>query len=246
MGLLLYFVLASVAILTSILSALVGMAGGTVLLAALTLFLPLAAVIPVHGTVQLVSNFSRAFILRTYIHKKIFCYFLLGAPLGAFASTLLIKYIVSTQFLFGLIVLLILYTVFKPERLPSIMLKYWQFSILGFVIGFLGLLIGATGPLVSVFFLRKDLKKEEIVATTASIQILTHVLKIPAFLYLGFNYLEYWPLIMVMLVGAIIGTQIGVKFLNTMHTHTFVFLYKLTLLFIATYIAFKNIIIHYI
>lgn len=241
MNLILYLTLAFIAVGTSIISAVVGMAGGIVLLAILTLVLPWGVVIPIHGIVQLVSNFSRAFILRKHIHLPIFLYFLLGAPFGAMFSTQLIQKISSPLIPSILIICLIIYTVFKPKRLPAIQLQYWQYSILGFVTGFLGLLIGATGPFLAVFFFREDLKKEEIVATTASVQILTHSLKIPAFLYLGFNYLEHLPLISIMIVGAIIGTELGIKILNRMNPALFTRFYKTVLLLIAIHLLFKNV-----
>lgn len=241
MTLSLYAFLALVSVTTSIISALVGMAGGTVLLAVLTVVLPWSVVIPVHGLVQLVSNFSRAFILRKHVHRRIFSYFLMGAPFGALLSVLLVQYVGVNELPFILMISLIMYTVFKPKKLPAIKLQFWQFSILGFVSAFLGLLIGATGPLLAVFFLRDDLNKEEIVATTSSIQILTHSLKIPAFLYLGFDYATYWPLIALMLIGAVVGTEIGVKVLSKMNTQMFTTVYKVALFFIAIHLLLKNV-----
>ena len=56
---------------TSILSAVVGMAGGITLLAVMLLFLEPLAAIPLHGVIQLVSNSSRAWP-RWYIARARF------------------------------------------------------------------------------------------------------------------------------------------------------------------------------
>ena len=53
-----------VAMLTSILSGVIGMGGGILLFSCMTLFLTLDVIVPVHGVVQLSSNSSRVWMLR--------------------------------------------------------------------------------------------------------------------------------------------------------------------------------------
>ena len=60
-------VLAGAAFGTSILSAILGMAGGIVLLSVMLLFLEPLVAIPLHGVVQLVSNGSRTWIQRSHV-----------------------------------------------------------------------------------------------------------------------------------------------------------------------------------
>src|SRR6478736_1374475 len=59
--------LAFVAVLTSIVSGVMGMAGGMLLLAVMLLRLEPAVAIPLHGIVQMVSNGSRAWFLRKHV-----------------------------------------------------------------------------------------------------------------------------------------------------------------------------------
>ena len=59
-------ILSAVALATSVLSAVVGMAGGITLLSVMLLFLEPLAAIPLHGVIQLVSNSSRAVIQRRH------------------------------------------------------------------------------------------------------------------------------------------------------------------------------------
>lgn len=242
MSILIYGFLFLLAVSTSIVSAVVGMAGGIILLSVLSVFFPFSFVIPVHGIVQLVSNLSRAVLLRTYIHRKIFIYFLLGVPFGTLLAVLTIKNLEIGNFPIFLIVLLIFYAVFKPKSMPSIKLKYWQFAPLGLVAGFLGMFVGATGPMLGVFFLRDDLNKKQIIATTASAQIVNHFLKIPAFLFLGFDFIKHVDLILAMVIGSIVGTEIGIKILDRLSERYFIVFYKTTLVIIAIYLTIKNLI----
>ncbi len=231
-----------ISIFTSAISGVVGMAGGVTLLACMTLVLPMSVVIPVHGVIQLLSNGLRTFYLRKNLNLNIFGYFLLGAPIGAFLSFYFIQGLPSEKIPLLIIIVFIFYVVFKPKTLPSIRLKPWQYSIVGLTSGFLGLLIGATGAFLAPFFLRDDFTKEEIISTQASCQMVTHILKIPVFLSLSFNYFEYQYLILVMLVGTVLGTSGGVKILTKMNPKIFVYLYKTVLVLVAIRLIIKVII----
>jgi uncharacterized membrane protein YfcA len=213
-------------------SAIVGMAGGVTLLSILIIFLPYHVVIPIHGAVQLVSNFTRSLFLRKYIHYKFFCFYALGLPVGALVSISLLKQIDNVLLPKLLIVLFIFYVLFKPKKLPKVVLPAWGFSFVGVISGILSLLIGATGPFLAPFFLRDDLKKEQIIATKASVQAITHLLKIPAFIYLGFPYFEYLSLSVSLVLATIIGTKIGIQLLGKIDERIFRLLYK-TALFAA-------------
>lgn len=231
----------TLSIFTSIISAVVGAAGGIVLLGGMTLVLPVAATIPVHGLTQLLSNSLRTFYLRHNVVLAFFKYFVVGAPLGALLAFYFIKSLPSDKVPLILIVLFILYMVFKPKSMPAIKLKAWQFGLLGLAAGFMGILVGATGPLLAPFFLRDDLTKEEIVSTQACCQTVTHVIKIPVFLGLGFAYLDYQVLILLMFIGTVIGTTLGVKFLKKMNPKVFVYIYKTVLVLVAVKLLTINV-----
>ena len=78
-------ILAAVALVTSMLSAIVGMAGGIVLLSVMLLFLEPLVAIPLHGVIQLVSNGSRTIIQRRHVRWPIigsYALLLLPASIG--------------------------------------------------------------------------------------------------------------------------------------------------------------------
>lgn len=226
-------------IVTSIISAVVGMAGGVTLLSIMALFLPWQQLVPIHGIAQLTSNSSRAFYLRQYIVWRIFLPFLVGVPLGAFVAVFLVVQLSSQQVPLLLIALLIFYVLFKPKKMPKIQIPAWSFVFVGVISGFLGILVGATGPLLAVFFLRDDLNKEQIIATKAISQFATHVIKIPSFLFLGFAYQEHWPLIVVLVVAALVGTRMGVFVLGKVNDRLFLWLYQTALFLAAIRILYK-------
>ncbi len=236
MSSLILLVLAAVG--TSIISAVLGMAGGVVLLSLMTLFLPIHTLVPIHGVVQLVSNSSRSFSLRRHIDVKILAPFLLGLPFGVFASYALLKTAPDPRIFLVAISLAIIFAVFRGKSRP-IMIPHKAFILVGVVSGFLSLLIGATGPFLAMFFLRSDLSKEQIIATKASTQLFTHLLKIPAFFALAFDYGAWSKEIILMSLGVILGTQIGVASLKRINTTWFWYLFRTALIFAAARLLFK-------
>ncbi|OUR97340.1 hypothetical protein A9Q84_13530 [Halobacteriovorax marinus] len=225
--------------LTAIISAVSGMGGGIVLLSILTLFLDISVIVPIHGVVQLISNSTRTWLLRDNVIRKIFLWFCAGVPIGTLISIKIIKTIQNKDIFLIFIAVLIFYSVFKPKRLPEIKLPYWCFSFVGVCVGILGPLIGATGPFIAPFFIRSDFTKEQIVATKSSVQVVGHLVKLPTFFYLGFNYLEHVNLIAVLTVGALLGTHLGVKILGKIQEKSFRYIFKGALLFAGLRILYK-------
>ena len=230
--------LSIIAIVTSTLSGTIGMGGGVLLLSAMTFFLPISVIVPIHGVVQLVSNSSRSLFLRTYLRKKLILSFSLGAPLGAIGSTYLITQITNKHYFFLAISLTILFALFRPKNV-KIDLPEKYFFIIGLTVGFLGLLVGATGPFIAPFFLNERFSKEEIVANKAMVQTIGHLVKIPAFLSIGFFYQDYLALIGSLIIATIIGTKIGTKLLGKINKNLFNRLFKGALIFAAFKLLFK-------
>ena len=202
------------AFFTSIISATVGMAGGTVLLSIMLFFLPAAGAIPLHAANQLISNASRSWLLRSHIRWDFFTPFAFAAIIGNVASTWLLKTTVDLRHAPLLISIIILYSVFKPRRLPNIHPKRAGFFIVGLVIGFLGMFIGATGLILGTCFVRDDMKKEEILATQGAMQSFNHFTKILGFLWLGFDYIPWLIPLGLMMIATTLGTKYGVSLIK--------------------------------
>jgi uncharacterized membrane protein YfcA len=75
---------------TSALTAAFGVGGGVAMLALMGLFVPVAALIPVHGAVQLGSNSGRAWRQRENIRAHVARPFIAGSVVGAIAGAFLV------------------------------------------------------------------------------------------------------------------------------------------------------------
>ena len=87
---------------------------------------------------------------------------------------------------------------------------------MGFLAGTAALTVGAVGPLIAPLFARRHYVKERLIATKAVCQLSTHVLKIPAFLWLrpDLDLGRLGALAAVMIVVVIPGTLIGKRLLT--------------------------------
>ncbi len=223
----------------SIISSVTGMAGGVLMFAAMGAFMPMRPLIAIHGAVQIFNNAARGWFLRSDIRWGMCLPFGIGAVIGAALTTLLIARYISDLFPLILLAVLIFYTLFKPEWLPHIRIRERNFFWVGILTGCVGILVGAVDPLLGVFFLRDDLTKEEIVATKSTMQLLCHLTKIPAFIFLGFAFSEHLGLIAVFTVAAILGTRYGVYLLSRIDTRFFFTVMKIALLIAGLRVCFQ-------
>ena len=234
-----WLILLPAALLTSIISGFVGMAGGITLLAVLTFIYPIHVLLPLHGTVQFFSNISRTFMLRHEVRRPVLIAFLPGVIPGALAAWTLLLHLPHTEWILILIIVLLFYTALRPQNLPELRIGRPGFFVLGMVTGFLGPLMGATGPLLAPFFLRSDYRKEEIVATKAACQMITHVVKFPVFFSLGFRYGDYAAELLVMVAGVVVGTRIGITVLRRASPGRFLFFLKLAMVLTGVRLILK-------
>lgn len=211
--------------LTSLVSGVLGMAGGMMLMGVLGLWLPVASAMVLHGVVQASANGSRAFLLRQHIRWQILPRYLAGAVLAYFLLNWL-RIVPSKKVLFltlGSFPLLAL-ALHRVVRL-DIMRKSSN-VIAGFVVTATQILAGASGPILDVFYLNSSLNRHEIVASKAITQTLGHLLKL--FFYAqvilesnGESFrLNLW-ILPVAIVLAICGTDLGKTFLQRLSERQF-------------------------
>ena len=170
------FTLLVIVLVTATISGVFGMAGGLMLMGALTLAMPVSAAMVTHGAVQFVSNGWRAVLHRRHINWRIIVMYGLGSAIAA-----------------GLLALII----YDPT-------KAWVYLMLGLVPGLawlpkgsfhldaakpahavacglsvtgLNVIAGVSGPLLDVFFVRTELTRHQIVATKAATQAFSHTVK---------------------------------------------------------------------
>lgn len=216
--------------LASMITSITGMAGGVLMFAAMSVFMPVRSLIAIHGTVQIFNNAARSWFLRHHIRWGMCLPFAIGAIIGAIVTTLFIVQYVGEFFPLLLLVGLIAYTLFKPKRMPSFKIPDKYFFLVGIATGSMGIIAGAIDPLLAVFFLRDDLTKEEVVSNKSMMQLFAHLTKIPAFLFLGFSFLDNAYLIIILSLAAVFGAKLGIIVLRYINTRVFFILMKLALL----------------
>lgn len=230
-------ILALAAFLTSIVSAIIGVAGGMMLLAVMLLFVDPLVAIPLHGAVQLVSNASRARLQRAHVERGIVLRYsallLPGGMVGLFVVQQL-----SPDVVRALIGVFVLVATWAPQLLllgfrTDGADPHRRFVWLGGMIGLLNMSIGATGPLAAPFFLNIGLSRQGVVGTSAACQAVGHLIKIALFAAAGFAFAD-WLLPLGLLATAVVaGTWIGTRLLDRVSERVFVPLFKTALTLIA-------------
>ncbi|MBW8016170.1 MAG: sulfite exporter TauE/SafE family protein [Planctomycetes bacterium] len=234
-------ILTAAAVVCSVISGMTGMGGGTILLAIIASMVPTEFVVPLHGTVQLISNSTRLALFFKHIRWKIIVFFLIGIVPGAIFGISIFKMLDKNiiKLLMGIFILAVTWIPkSRTERTSSFAL----FLPIGFVSGLIGIFFGAIGPFIAPFFMRKDIIKEQLVATKAACQAISHVIKIILFGFIGINVFANWQLLIALGIAVILGTMIGKKLLGKLSDKTFKRIFKILL----TIIAFRIVILQII
>ena len=232
------------AFLTSAISAVLGMGGGIILLGIMAIIIPEGyMVIALHGIIQLVSNTTRTYVFRKSLSKKIIKEFSVGAFIGVIVSALIIILLINffkvesanqikVDFLKPIIGIFIIWYLFIKKSKKAI--KSYTFIPVGGISGLSSIFVGATGPLIAPFFLNKDLSKENIIANKAACQMLTHITKIPLFIYFfNVSYVNEFNTLLPLVTAVFIGTHFGKKVLSFIPEKLFIKLFKAALFIIA-------------
>lgn len=217
---------------TSALSAIIGMGGGIILLAVMLLFMPVEVAIPIHAAVQLISNGTRTLVYLKHVQWKVWALFCVPAVLGILLGREIFLVLDRDWLRIGM-ALFILITTFLPKPKGGQAWPLWPFAIAGAIAGTLGMLVGATGPIIAPFFLHAKLLKEKLIATKAVCQSTIHILKLVAFGTIGVSFQDLSALILLLGAAVIIGTFLGKKLLHRISEQTFVYLVKAALAVIA-------------
>ncbi|MEE4298101.1 MAG: sulfite exporter TauE/SafE family protein [Pseudomonadales bacterium] len=206
---------------TSVLSGVLGMAGGMILMAVLTLLLPVPVAMMLHGVTQAGANGSRAFFLRAHVRWSVLPPYLLGV--GACITFFAVFTLIPDR---SVVLMLVGLFPWIGRVLPAIerldVERRGPAFACGAIVTAAQLLAGASGPLLDIFFLRSRLSRHEIVATKAITQTLGHLTKLGYYGTLAFlpgdglvldGDAPAWLFVAVVPV-ALLGTRIGTRLLD--------------------------------
>lgn len=229
----------STAFFTSAITALIGAGGGTILLLVMLYSLPALSVIPLHGTIQLVSNTTRVTLLWRHMHWPIIFRFISLMPIGVYLGLQLynvlapegIKLIIASAILISLFAKL-------PAALRDRQLPIFSYYIIGIVIGFGNMIVGVLAPLLAAFLRHEPLTKEQMVGTLGFFGFAGNLLKIASFSAVGFAFADYLPLIIPACLASIIGSYCGKVLLTRSSNQFFIRAFQIMIALLATKMIF--------
>ncbi|GAB4272837.1 MAG: hypothetical protein Kow0013_26450 [Pararhodobacter sp.] len=205
-----------------------GIGGGALLLAIMASLMPPAALIPVHGIVQLGSNTGRAALLARHVHRPVLLWFGLGAVIGTAIGGMITVNIPPALVQAGVGVFIIWTVLAKPPQ----WMRKWP-ALTGALTSILTMLFGATGPFVAAFTRTLTLGRMGYGATHAALMVLQHALKIVAFGFLGFAFGPWIGFCAAMIAAGFAGTWIGRQVLHKLSDLHFDFFLKALLVVIS-------------
>lgn len=231
-------ILIASAFVTSVISGILGMAGGFLLMAVMANFFPPAIVIPLHGIVQLSSNSFRFLLNFKHIKWEIVIAFSIGSFLGAATGSRFLADVPENLFRLGLAAFILFFTWMpKMDRAPQIPYKFFWVGLGG---SFLSLFVGVIGPIVAPFYLREGLKKESLVSTKAVNQATNHLFKIAVYFWIGFEVTPYLDLLLGMLIAVFFGNLLGKFLLGKISEGNFRFFFKVIVSVLAIRVAWLS------
>jgi len=201
-------ILFTLVLVGSLITSLTGLGGGSLILAGLMLVYPPEVAIPLHSFTQITSNFIRTSLSFNEVNWKIVAaYGALMLPMAMLAAMVVeyinpnwLKILVGTVIIFSIIPFK-----FRPTGTP----KYKTFIWLGGLSGFLGVFVGAVGPMVTPFFNRLNLSRNGNIASKSAGQMLLQITKIIAFAGIGFNFHELKNHIGLLMGASLIGVLVS-------------------------------------
>lgn len=212
----------------SFITVTMGLGGGVLVLATMASLLPPAALIPLHGVVQLGSNAIRAGLLLPHVHWPPVAGFALGAGLGALLGGAVAVELPAAALQIGVGLFVLWSLAARPPRwlarLP------W---LSGLVSTTLTMFVGATGPFVATMVRAFDLPRGPHVATHAVLMTIQHGLKIIVFGVFGFAFAPWLGFLAVMIAAGALGTGLGKRVLLAMNEALFRRLLHLVLVLLA-------------
>jgi len=215
---------------TSLITATFSLGGGTLMVAVLALVFPPAVVVPLHGAIQLGSNGGRAIVQRAHVQWQLVLWLALGGAIGTVIGGQFASLLPATALQVA-IAAFVLLTTWLPQ--PRIVGRSRVAQVVGgAVISALSMVVGATGPLVAVF-IKGLADRRHLVATHAMLMTLQNTFKVVVFVFLGFAFAEYLPLIVAMVVSGFGGTALGSRLLVKVPEAAFRWGFKIVLTVVA-------------
>ncbi len=231
--------LTGLAFLTAAMGTVAGLGGGVLLLGVMATVFPPAALIPLHGVIQLGSNVSRVTIMRRHVLWSAIVAAGIGALLGAAIGGELVVSL-PTALLEAILGAFLLYVCWSPHVTAGKPTRR-RFFLLGAVGTVISMFVGATGSLLSPFVAGVSDDRRVFIATLAAMMIMVHGLKVVTFGVLGFAFAAYVPLLAAMIAAGYFGNWAGKHLLDRMPEALFRRVFQIALSLLALRLLFAAV-----
>lgn len=220
--------LLAVSFVSGIVSSVAGIGGGILMLAALASVVPPAALIPVHGIVQIGANIGRAVVLVPHVAWRLVPSFLLGAIVGASLGGVTAVNLPPEAVRLAVGLFILWSIVARP---PGFLSRHGWLN--GAISSYLTMFFGGSAPFVLVYVKAQALGRMGQVGTHAVLMTMQHTLKTIVFGLLGFAF-GPWIFIVIAVIGTgFLGTLIGRSLLSRTSDERFALIVNLVLAVVA-------------
>lgn len=191
-------------------TSLTGLGGGTLILAGLLIVYPPEMALPLHAFTQVTANAIRTGLYFSHVSWRVVGFYgVLMLPAAWGAAQIFEMFNPSwLKIVVGVFILLsIIPFKFYPKNEPRPRI----FMILGAISGFLGIFVGAVGPMVVPFFNRLKLSRDGILSTKSAGQMCLQFSKIIAFGgAAGINFMAFSNQIGMLILGSFLGVLVSI------------------------------------
>ncbi len=174
----------------------------------LQVVLPLQALNPVHGVVQMAGNLHRLVLRYQEVDFRLVLKFALGCLTGSMVAVWLPLALPEKIMLIALGVIVIS-NVILAERLRALGMRASLLTA-GVIQGFLGPYLGVIGGMTSSALLSCELSHKSRATQLAATGLIANTSKTIVFASWGINFSEWLPTVVVLISASILGTWCGV------------------------------------
>ena len=228
--------------LTSILSGLVGMAGGVILMALLVATLPTASAMIMHGLIQAMANGSRVWFIRQHMQWHLMPTYFAGVVMvGVLFWFFKISW--SAPVILIAIGIIAWLPILMPQNLALDVTRKPVTLLCGITVTATQLLARTSGPLLDAFFQGSRLNRFEMVCTKAFTQAVGHTVKVVYFTWLSLSaseplhHLVNATFVLLLLATSLGGTRIGTWLLHKVNESNFRRMTSVIIAILGTFVA---------
>jgi uncharacterized protein len=216
--------LAVVAVVTSFISGIFGMAGGMLLIGFLLAVLPVPVAMVFHGVIQIAANGWRAWLWRHHVRWSVVLQFGSGTAVSLVVLSFF-NFVPDKALVLMMVGLTPFLALSVPQSIRPDIERRGQAFLAGVIGGAMQLVAGITGPLLDVFYVRTGMTRQTNIATKAAAQVLGHLTKVTYFAALIDNPagrdFEQWLVMAFAAAFAVLGTTLSRTVLDRMSDRQF-------------------------